>query len=181
MTKNKHGLSPSEAARLFQKKKNTGRPNNGPPTPEKVRIHNLAELKRLVSRLAPEANEAPGPIIINTKGTTMEDETYNGPVVIPQSGGQSTLRQTLLDGFEMVKNHTDYYNASLAGQTELEEYGGYPPAVAPNPDEHMTWLDFFIDRQMGGRREGLTIVWELPEGKFRLDPWSCKLEKDDAS
>lgn len=175
MTQKNDGLSKQEAERLFGKGNRTQKKNV--PQTQSVRIHNLSELKKMVNRLKPEANEAPGPIIINTKGTNMSDETFSGAVTIPQSGGQSTLRQTILDGFEMVKNHREYYTASLASQSEIEEYGGFPPALAPNPDEHMTWLDYFIDRQMGGRRVGLHIIWEIPEGKFRLDPWSCKLEK----
>lgn len=170
----------NEAARLLSQKRRED--VKTPLAPERVRVHSLPELKRLVDRLQPEnSEEAPGPIIVNTKKAGIADDTYDGNVLIPQSGGQSTVRQTLLDGFEMIKNHLEYHNASLASRSKIEDFGGFPPALAPNPNDHMTWLDTFIDRNMGGRREGLTIVWTLPEGKFRLDPWSCKLEKVDAS
>lgn len=32
-------------------------------------------------------------------------------------------------------------------------------------------------KHMGGRREGLKVVWDISEGKFAFDPWSGKLEK----
>ena len=173
------GLTPSESARLFNNKKTSSNKNGR--VIEKVRIHTLLELKQLVNRIKPGKTEAPKPIVLDTKEIGMADETYDGNVIIPQSGGQATIRETLLDGFKMVKNHLEYYNASMASQSAIDEYGGFPPALAPNPDDHRTWLDTFIDRNMGGHREGLFICWDLPEGKFRLDPWSCKLEKVDAS
>lgn len=179
MSKN-DGLSPSEAARLFGARERASSAPKGREI-EKVRIHSLPELKRLVNRLKPEEREAPGPIIVDTKKAGIADESYSGPVVIPQSGGPSTVRQTLIEGFEMVKNHMEYYNASLATQSAVDDFGGFPPAVTPNPSAHLTWLDTFIDRNMGGQREGLYIVWDLPEGKFRYDPWSSKLEKVDAA
>jgi hypothetical protein len=179
MSKN-DGLSPSEASRLFNANKKSSKTPRGREI-ERVRVHSLPELKKLINRLKPVAAEEVSPIVIDTKKVGIADESYDGNVVIPQSGGQSTVRQTLIDGFTMVKNHLEYHNASLASQSAVEDFGGFPPAVAPNPSEHMTWLDTFIDRNMGGRREGLHIVWNIPEGKFRYDPWSSKLEKVDVA
>lgn len=170
-----------EAAKLFGNKSPKNRQSKSAPQIEKIRINNLIELKNLVKRLTPAStDDVAKPIVINTRDVGMADETYDGAVVIPQSGGESTLRQTILDGFEMIKNHQNYHKASLATQSSLEDYGGFPPAVVPDPSKHLTWLDTFIDRNMGGKREGLYIVWSVPEGKFRLDPWTCKLEKINA-
>ena len=164
-----------EIQNLF--KKQPKRSNATDQAIEQVRIHNLVELKNLVKRLKPDQEESVAPIIIDTKKAKIADESYSGMVSIPQSGGQSTLRRTLLDGFEIIKNHKKYRQASLASVEMKEEFGGFQPAVAPDPDGHHTWLDTFIMRNMGGRREGLYIVWDLPEGKFKLDPWTCQLEK----
>lgn len=184
MTNPYKGLSPKEAAKLFGRKPQPSPrsdSNESGPIFEKTRINNLLELKNLIKRLQPSANTPNAPIIVDTKKANMADETFSGIVTIPQSGGQSTLRQTILDGFEIIKNHQKFHRASMATRTSLEEYGGYPPAIVPDPSEHIMWIDTFIDRNMGGKREGLYITWELPEGKFRLDPWSCELEKIDGS
>ncbi len=34
-----------------------------------------------------------------------------------------------------------------------------------------------IRTQMGGRREGLKVVWDTIEGKYSFDPWTNVLEK----
>lgn len=168
-------MTPKEASNLFKS------PQKNQPKSEtqsgKVRINNLAELKELIKRIKPQdqTNDVTN-IIVKTSDIGMADESYNGSVVIPQSGGQPTVRKTLLEGFEMVKNQIKYYNASLATQNS-EDYGEFMPAVVPNPKDHRTWLDTFINNNMGGRRDGLTITWELPEGTYRLDPWSCELER----
>lgn len=142
-----------------------------------ITISNLQELKNLVERLKPGISEGNAPIVIDTVGTTLADDNFKGKVTIPQAGGQATLRKTMLDGFEMVKNHQSHYRASIASQNMYDEYGGYLPAPVPDPNEHLMWIDRFIKNNLGGKREGLTIIWELPEGKFQLDPWTCQLEK----
>ena len=177
----KDKLSQQDLNKLFGAKPKS-RPDAPEPEFKPIRVHNLVELKRLVKRLEPSTDDNTArPIIIDTVKEGMADDTYSGMVTIPQTGGQSTVRRTLLDGFEMLKSAQELYEESLATQTMEEEYGGFLPPVAPNPADHHTWVDTFIDRNMGGRREGLSIVWELPEGKFKLDPWTCKLEKVDAS
>ena len=176
----KDNLSQQDIQKMFgAKPKSQSAPEREEFKP--IRVHNLPELKKLVKRLQPGPDDKASPIIIDTKKARMADDTYSGMVTIPQSGGQSTVRRTLLDGFEMLKQSQKRYEESLATQNMEEEYGGFLPAVVPNPTEHHTWVDTFIDRNMGGKREGLYIVWNLPEGKFRMDPWTCKLEKVDAS
>ncbi len=173
--KNESDLNRQETINLFSKKS-----PKLPYNTEKTKINNLVELKQLINRLKPGQDEENVPIIIDTKNTSMANDTFNGKVTIPQTGGQSTLRKIILEGFEMVKNHQKYHQASLTSQTIQEKYGGYLPAVAPNPEEHAIWIDSFINHNLGGKREGLYITWKLPDGKYKLDPWSCNLEKVNA-
>jgi len=173
-------MNQNEASELFRKT---------PPKTEiakddskKIEIRTLIDLKGLVKRLAPDSSDKSlDSIVIDSKKVGMTDEKFSGLITIPQSGGQSTLRKTILDGFEMIKNHQKYYEASLASKTSPDEYGGFYPAVVPNPQNHTTWIDTFIKNNMDGTREGLYIVWDISTGKYRLDPWTCKLEKIDAS
>lgn len=181
-------MNPQEAASLFSGPRkavnppsnaNSKRPTNS-TAPEKISINNLIELKQLVERLKPGAEEEATPIVFKTRGTAVEDETFSGQVTIPQSGGQSILRKTLLEGFEMVKSHHEFHKASLEAHSMEEEYGGYLPALAPSPDDHKMWIDKFVNDRLGAKREGLYIIWEIPEGKYKFDPWSCSLEKVNA-
>lgn len=172
-------MTPKETSDLFRSPKKSQSKKN--IQPEKVRINNLAELKDLIKRIKPQnQSDSISNIVVKTSEIGMTDESYDGPVIIPQSGGQPTIRKTLLEGFEMVKNQIKYYNASLATQN-AEEYGEFSPAIVPNPKDHRTWLDTFINNNMGGERDELSIIWELPEGTYKLDPWSCELKKVDDS
>ena len=150
-----------------------------PELPEKVRIHSLAELHELAVRLKPGSDEEIDPIIIDTKGTPFADDLFNGYVTIPQEGGQSVVRKMLLEGFEMVKNHHQFQKISQEDLEITEDFGGHIPATPPNTEGHIMWIDLFIDRNLGGKREGLYVTWELDEGKYRMDPWTCELEKVD--
>jgi hypothetical protein len=150
-----------EILKMFSKKQSKQSNSTKHDNPKITNIH---ELRQLVERLKPGGNDSNQP-----------------PIVIPQSGGESTLRKTLLEGFEMIKNHSAYYQASVASLDMDDKYGGYPPAIAPNPDTYDTWVDRFIRNNLGGRRVGLTIVWDLPSGTWQLDPWTCKLEQVNAT
>lgn len=173
----KNNPNKEELIELFKTKPN----KKSKEEPSQLKISNLKELEKFVERLKPGANEKDSTIIIDTKGTSLSSKEFSGKLSVPQSGGQSNLRQTILEGFEMIKNHHEFYRASIAAKEIEEEFGGYPPATAPNPDEYSTWIDRFIKHNLGAHREGLTIVWDLPEGSFKLDPWSCTLSKIDVT
>lgn len=144
--------------------------------PKEGKINTLLELKEFIKRIKPGDHAESSNIIINTKGTSLANDEFSGNVSIPISGGQSTLRKTLIDGFDMIQKHMKYHQESINSQKPLDEYGGFVPAVAPDPNEYSTWVDRFI-HNIGGRRDHLTIIWDLPEGSYRLDPYSCKLDK----
>lgn len=186
-------VSPEEATRLFQTPHNqdNGQNSNQSPSmqrptgiepPEQIHINNLADLYELIKNLKPSkdsTNDAK-PIVYHTKGTSLADEKFNGYVTIPQSGGDSTVRQALIEGFEMIRNHQICHEAQLTAHESPEDFGGYLPARVPDPEDQITWLDSFVNRRLGGRREGLFVVWELAEGKYQMDPWTCEIKQIDA-
>jgi hypothetical protein len=186
-------VSPEEATRLFQtppqkqnKKQNIShspgmaRPAGVEP-PEQVCINNLVDLYELIEKLKPEnsVNDAK-PIVYDSKNTSFADEKFNGHITIPQSGGDSTIRQSILEGFEMIRNHQKCYEAQLTAHESPEDFGGYMPARVPDPENQITWLDGFIIRRLGGKREGLLVVWDLVEGRYQMDPWTCEVKLIDA-
>jgi hypothetical protein len=143
-----------------------------------VVIKTLFELRELVEHLAPDNKTVDPnalPITVQSKGTKFADENFVGNIIIPQSGGQSMTRRTLLEGFNMVKRRKETLRE--ISNDEETEYGGWFPAPLLDPDEQVTWLDRFIENRLGGKREDLFITWEVSEGKYRLDPWTGILEK----
>jgi len=187
--KKKLNIGAEEATRLFQTPKDKGsspsdrsfskseqRPSGIAP-PEQVHINNLADLYELVKKLKPSENSSNDakPIIYNTKGTNFASEKFAGHVTIPQSGGDSTVRQSMIEGFEMIQNHHRCYEAQNMAHDRPDDFGGFLPAKVPNPDEQITWLDGFINRRLGGSRNGLFVVWDLVEGQYQMNPWTCEI------
>jgi hypothetical protein len=77
---------------------------------------------------------------------------------------KSEARKSFIEGFEFVKRRKKF-NDTAGNQLST--------------DDMRCWVDNVVKQRLGGRREGLGVVWDLPEGKFKLDPWTGKLEKED--
>lgn len=87
---------------------------------------------------------------------------------------ESAIYKLLVEGMEMVKRQAEF--ADRVVDTDPAAYGGYIPA-APAKGGNYSWVDTLIDRRLNGKREGLKVMWTLPEGKFSFDPWTRKLEQ----
>jgi hypothetical protein len=78
------------------------------------------------------------------------------------------LRQSLLDGFNLVKNRT-LFNEQVNSGLDV--------------DKMHIWVDTMVRDRLDGRREGFFVVWEIPEGdkkvKYKFDPYSKKLTKEE--
>jgi len=70
------------------------------------------------------------------------------------------LRASLLEGFELVKKRKLFNEKTDSGL---------------DVDQMHFWVDDLIKQRMGGKRKGMTVVWELPEGKFQFEPLTKKL------
>ena len=87
--------------------------------------------------------------------------------------GDTAISKMLIEGLEMVKRQSEY--ADRAAQMSLDDFGGYPPALPVKGS--YSWVDTLIERRLNGKREGLLITWDIPDGKFTFDPFTKKLEK----
>ena len=86
----------------------------------------------------------------------------------------STIRNLLIEGMDLVKRQGKFAEAGEA--VSDIDFGGFLPAK-PIGGHKYTWVDTLIERRLDGKRDGLKIVWNLPEGQFEFDPWSKKLDK----
>jgi hypothetical protein len=87
---------------------------------------------------------------------------------------ESAIYKLLIEGMEIVKRQSIF--SDRAAETNPDDFGGFLPAM-PAPGGHYSWVDTLIERRLNGKRDGLTVTWTLPEGKFTFDPWTQKLEK----
>lgn len=86
----------------------------------------------------------------------------------------SAISKLLVEGFEIIKRQSEYAKAAMDLDPEL--FGGYMPAT-PTSSDYYSWVDTLIDRRLNGKREGMIVVWNLPEGKFSFDPFTKKLDQ----
>jgi hypothetical protein len=96
--------------------------------------------------------------------------------VKPFLATESAIYKLLIDGMNMVKRQAAF--ADKAAEVNMEDFGGYAPAM-PAPGSHYGWVDTLISRRLDGKRQGLVITWDLPEGNFTFDPFTQKLEKSN--
>ena len=131
---------------------------------EKVTVRSFSQLKKLIELY--KTDDTAKPITVKADGET---------ITVPNSSESMTLR-LLVDGFVQLANQAVLMDAGQVDK-DNEEYGGiYPASIQQERPVHHH-LDRFISTHFDGRREGNRIVWDLPEGKFELDPWTLTLSK----
>jgi hypothetical protein len=123
---------------------------------EVVQVHSLHDIRRVVSGLL-------APVTAPPVQTTMNALDPQGNTVQVKLSAPTDCDYVALlkKGFDTLKARHE--------------------ARAANPrlvmvDGHM-WLDDLIQRRLGGKRDGLRIRWDVPEGTFYFDPFSQKLTK----
>jgi len=78
---------------------------------------------------------------------------------------KSVLRKTLLDGFNIVKNRVEF-NSKIDSKLDV--------------DKMRFWVDTMVDERLGGRREGLLIVWSVDNKKITFNPWSGEMKEQES-
>lgn len=136
---------------------------------KKTKINSFSDLKKLIEKI--KLSDSPQPIVVNSRN----DENQPVSVSIP-TNKTSIIHRTLMEGFDLIKNREEWLSKAKVDKTN-EDYGGIVPTDVPQEDMQFLWVDRFIDQHFNGKREGYKIVWDLPEGKFELDPWSLTLNK----
>ena len=81
----------------------------------------------------------------------------------PFTNDKHQLRASLLEGFELVKKRRTFNEKVDSGL---------------DVDKMFIWVDAMIKQRLDGKREGLRVVWNIPEGKFEFDPWTKQLTKE---
>jgi hypothetical protein len=85
------------------------------------------------------------------------------------------LRDLLVEGFDQVKEQNKVWN-ELHDALEDDEYSVTLPRVNIN-DFHMP-VDRLIKIRLGGKRDGLTVVWVINGKKYAFDPYTCEFKED---
>jgi hypothetical protein len=143
-----------------------------------VTISNYKELVTLVAGIKPKTEDKDPNLQATFKDVSTPSDQIIPELTVSAKLGSGTMAHKLLsDGFKMVKRQLEFGQAAQVFNDDVDSFGGFLPTPAPSNDKHVTWLDNFIRTSLGGRREGMHVVWDLPEGRYRMDPATYQLEK----
>lgn len=92
----------------------------------------------------------------------------------------STIRKTLIDGFNIVKKHIEFNKVqqTLIKKAQSETPDKFLKQSVSDPTDSTGYnVDLLIRDRLNGKRNGLKIVWALSEGVFEYEPYSGQLKK----
>jgi hypothetical protein len=106
---------------------------------------------------------------------TDEDKNVKMKTSFSANNKELGLKDLLIEGFEQVKEQDKVWN-NLHDALEDDEYSVTLPRININ-DFHMP-IDRLIKIRLGGKREGLTVVWVIDGNKYIFDPYTCEFMGD---
>lgn len=130
----------------------------GDNTFEKVEVNSVEDIKRLLQEFLP-GNKEKDPMV------SAEFETDRGKVRVNAPTGCSYFNM-FHEGFEMLRKRHE-----VLGKVDTRD------GLSLSTIDNHTWLDDLIERRLGGKRDGLSIVWVLDNSEYRYDPFTGKLTR----
>lgn len=146
---------------------------------EPITVESLADIRKIIAPFL-EAAEAKGETIeIRTEinWTDEKHQTRQGWTSMKTQDQNSY--QILIEGFDLIKTRMEMMHKA----TQLADATDEDDELLP---ERIKWslldidkqyfsIDTFIKNSLGGKRKGLRIRWEVPEGAYEFDPYTKKL------
>ena len=145
---------------------------------ESIKVNSLTDLNRVIKELLPVAIENKTRMVNMENIEDPQGNLYKNFPVKFADDGQPMVRKLLVDGFELLKRQQEFSSASgiFAGD-DIDGFGGFYPAVKPVDDIGTGWVTSFVSKHLDGKIEDLSVVWNIPEGKYKLNPWTGDLVK----
>lgn len=91
--------------------------------------------------------------------------------VRPFQPGGTSIRDEIIRGFNLVKERKEVWNKVMQ-EIDGATFGNHKPAAMADPDVSKFWLDQIIERRLGGRRSGISVVWVIDNKTYSFDPYT---------
>lgn len=103
-----------------------------------------------------------------------EDDGKKNTAEVSACSNDVSMRKMLIDGFEQVKQQEQM----LSNLRDVLDDDEYAPAIPKaHVDEVPMKVDKIIKHRLGGKREGLTVIWEINNKKIVFDPYTKELHE----
>lgn len=132
-------------------------------TIEPTIVTSLADIQNVIVKY--RLNDAPG------QDSTISTEIVENIDGVEQKSSLKAevksynYRKLIIEGFDIIKNRMQFLE-------KCQNRTLVPLTI----DGHM-WVDDIIEKIVGGKRDGLSIIWDTRDGVFRWDPYTTKLTK----
>ena len=139
-----------------------------------VKVSTILELKML---LGPLLKSKPSNVSMSTKVEWTDGDGRKLISNVSAPSGDGSLRETLLEGMQKVKDRVDSYikiNTAIDNAKKNDEIDVINMKVWDVSNTRFN-VDTLIEKRLGGKRHGVRIRWELVEGIYELDPFTNKL------
>lgn len=129
-----------------------------------VKIQSLYDIKKVINDLNSQND---GQVEVQTE---MQVVNQDGSTVKTNLSAPSSCdyKFMLKEGFETLRKRSE-----MAENTKTND------GLKVFNIEGRMWLDNLIERRMGGRRDGLKVVWQLEGSTYQWDPFTNKLFEVD--
>lgn len=137
-----------------------------------VVINNINDIRMAIVPFIKEVRDNKVNIQSDVVWTDEDDKKHTTNVESYSS--DPSMRRGLLEAFEHVKEQRKLWSR-IHGALEDDEYGSNFSEV--NIDNVPLPVDKIIEKRLGGKREGLTIVWDLSDRRVVFDPYTKELKE----
>ena len=144
-------------------------------------INTVNDIKRILHELDPSArSNQPQDAVKLTTDLTGSDGRKSTNFQVETSTSSKSHRQTLIDGFQVVKQRVEAAEKLIREKTiQAVEVDGKPmsPPSVVNTDGRLA-MDAVIERLLGAHRDGGYICWDLADGyTYRYEIFQHRLTR----
>jgi hypothetical protein len=136
-----------------------------------VKIRTIYDIKKVIVPFIKETKEDKVPLSSEVK---WEENGSKNVTKVSAYSSDVSVRNKLLEGFEQVKEQKELWD-NLRDTLDDDEFGSSLPEA--NIDDFNMPVDRIIKHRLGGKREGMTIVWILGNKKIVFNPFSKELNE----
>jgi hypothetical protein len=140
---------------------------------EDIIINNMADIRKAI---IPFMREVPEGKVEFASEVEWTEDGKNEKTKVSAYSTNVSVRQKLLEGLDGAKDYEKMWG-DIHDALEDDEFGTSLPQ--PDIDKFNLPVDRLIRRRLGGKREGMTVTWDLGDKKVVFDPFEKTLREED--
>jgi len=142
---------------------------------KKVEINSVSDVYKAV---APFLKIGANSSVNISSNVEWEEDGKKTKATVSSISHDANMRDMLIEGFDQVKEHNKMWS-TLQDHLEEDGFGVTLPIV--NSDSFHLPVDRLISQRLGGKREGMLVVWDFSDVKIEFDPYESEVREIEKS